>query len=97
MARRVKSVDVHSHVLPREMVEAIRAHPRDYQMRVETRDGGETFVRDDQHSHDASNDNWARALLRSRGSHTIADRRLQRERAAEADPRVQEAYLGSVE
>jgi aminocarboxymuconate-semialdehyde decarboxylase len=32
------------------MVEAIRERPRDYQMRVETRDGGETFVRDDKHS-----------------------------------------------
>ncbi len=50
MTRSVKTVDVHSHVLPREMVEAIRARPRDYQMRVETRDGGETFVRDDRHS-----------------------------------------------
>lgn len=50
MASRVKRVDVHSHVLPREMVEAIRARPRDYQMRVEHRDGGETFVRDDKHS-----------------------------------------------
>ncbi len=50
MARGVKRVDVHSHVLPIEMVEAIRARPRDFQMRVETRDGGETFVRDDKHS-----------------------------------------------
>ena len=50
MTRRVKSVDIHSHVLPREMVEAIRARPRDYQMQVEHRDGGETFVRDDKHS-----------------------------------------------
>lgn len=50
MASRVKRVDVHSHVLPREMVDAIRARPRDYQMRVERRDGAETFVRDDRHS-----------------------------------------------
>ena len=50
MTRRVKSVDIHSHVLPREMVEAIRARPRDYQMRVEHRDGGEVFIRDDRHS-----------------------------------------------
>jgi len=50
MTRSVKTVDVHSHVLPLEMIEAIRARPRDYQMRVETRDGDETFVRDDKHS-----------------------------------------------
>lgn len=50
MTRRVKSVDVHSHVLPREIMEAIRSRPRDFQMRVETRDGAETFVRDDRHS-----------------------------------------------
>lgn len=50
MARIAKTVDVHSHVLPREMVEAIRARPRDYQMRVESRDGGEVFIRDDKHS-----------------------------------------------
>ena len=50
MTRSVKTVDVHSHVLPREMIEAIRARPRDYRMRVENRDSGETFVRDDRHS-----------------------------------------------
>jgi aminocarboxymuconate-semialdehyde decarboxylase len=50
MASRVKRVDVHSHVLPMEMMEAIRARPRDYRMRVETRDGGEVFIRDDGHS-----------------------------------------------
>lgn len=50
MTRRVKRVDIHSHVLPREMMEAIRARPRDYQMRVEQRDGGEVFIRDDKHS-----------------------------------------------
>jgi len=50
MATRIKTVDVHSHVLPREMVEAIRARPRDYQIRVEHRDGGEVFIRDDRHS-----------------------------------------------
>ena len=47
---KVKRVDVHSHVLPREMLEAIRARPRDYQMRVERRGGGEVFIRDDGHS-----------------------------------------------
>ena len=50
MARRVKRVDVHSHVLPREMVEAIRRRPRDYQMRVEGAGPDELFVRDDRHS-----------------------------------------------
>jgi aminocarboxymuconate-semialdehyde decarboxylase len=32
------------------MMEAIRARPREYQMRVESRDGGEIFIRDDKHS-----------------------------------------------
>ena len=41
---------MHSHVLPLEMIEAIRSRPRDFQMRVESRDGTETFVRDDRHS-----------------------------------------------
>lgn len=50
MANRVKRVDVHSHVLPVEMLAAIRSRPRDYQMRVERRDGGEIFIRDDRHS-----------------------------------------------
>ena len=50
MTRGVKRVDVHSHVLPRELMEAIRARPRDYQMRVEGRGGGEVFIRDDRHS-----------------------------------------------
>jgi aminocarboxymuconate-semialdehyde decarboxylase len=47
---REKTVDVHSHVLPREIIEAIRARPRDFEMRVESRGGAETFVRDDRHS-----------------------------------------------
>jgi aminocarboxymuconate-semialdehyde decarboxylase len=50
MARRVKRVDVHSHVLPKEMVDAIRKRPRDYLMRVEQRDNDEIFIRDDEHS-----------------------------------------------
>jgi len=50
MTKRVKRVDVHSHVLPREMVEAIREHPRDYQMRVDGAGDNELFIRDDRHS-----------------------------------------------
>jgi aminocarboxymuconate-semialdehyde decarboxylase len=50
MARRVKRVDVHSHVLPKEMIEAIRKRPRDYLMRVESGGGDEVFIRDDKHS-----------------------------------------------
>jgi aminocarboxymuconate-semialdehyde decarboxylase len=50
MANRVKRVDVHSHVLPREMLEAIRQRPRDYQMRVEGAGEKEAFIRDDKHS-----------------------------------------------
>jgi aminocarboxymuconate-semialdehyde decarboxylase len=50
MTRRVKTVDVHSHVLPREMLEAIRRRPRDYQMSVEAVSGQEIFIRDDRHS-----------------------------------------------
>ena len=50
MANRVKRVDVHSHVLPREMMEAIRSRPLDYQMRVEGSGEKEIFIRDDRHS-----------------------------------------------
>lgn len=50
MANRVRRVDVHSYVLPHEMLAAIRSRPRDYQMRVERCDGGEIFIRDDRHS-----------------------------------------------
>ena len=50
MAARRKTVDVHSHVLPLEMMEAIRFRPRDYQMRVEGSGEKETFIRDDRHS-----------------------------------------------
>lgn len=50
MRNRVKRVDVHSHVLPRELMDAIRARPRDFLMTV-TGDGeSEVFVRDDRHS-----------------------------------------------
>ena len=47
---KVKRVDVHSHVLPMEIMEAIRRRPRDFQMRVEGEGEGEVFVRDDRHS-----------------------------------------------
>jgi len=50
MEGRTKRVDVHSHVLPLEMVEAIRERSRDYQMRVEGAAGTELFIRDDRHS-----------------------------------------------
>src|SRR5262245_11279365 len=50
MTRKVKRVDVHSHVLPREMLDAIRQRPRDYQMSVEGTGAKETFIRDDKHS-----------------------------------------------
>lgn len=47
---RTKCVDVHSHVLPNELIEAIRQNPRDYQMRVSGAGESETFIRDDRHS-----------------------------------------------
>lgn len=50
MRNRVKRVDVHSHVLPREMMEAIRQRPRDYLMTVGGQGASEVFVRDDRHS-----------------------------------------------
>jgi aminocarboxymuconate-semialdehyde decarboxylase len=49
MAGKVKRIDVHSHVLPRELIELIRKNPRDYQMRVEGTGDAEKFVRDDKH------------------------------------------------
>jgi len=50
MKGRTKRVDVHSHVLPKEIMEAIRERPRDFQMRVEGAGEKETFIRDDKHS-----------------------------------------------
>src|SRR5262245_27015437 len=50
MAKKVKRVDVHSHVLPREMLDAIRRRPRDYQMSVAGAGEKEVFTRDDKHS-----------------------------------------------
>jgi aminocarboxymuconate-semialdehyde decarboxylase len=49
MSNRTKRIDVHSHVLPRELIELIRKRPRDYQMRVEGEGETEKFVRDDKH------------------------------------------------
>ena len=49
MSKKVKRIDVHSHVLPCELIELIRQRPRDYGMRVEGAGKGEKFVRDDKH------------------------------------------------
>jgi aminocarboxymuconate-semialdehyde decarboxylase len=49
MANRIPKIDVHSHVLPKEIMEAIRRHPRDFQMRVEGAGADEKFIRDDKH------------------------------------------------
>ena len=49
MAGKVKRIDVHSHVLPRELIELIRKNPRDYEMRVEGTGDAEKFVRNDKH------------------------------------------------
>ena len=48
--KKTKTVDVHSHVLPKEIMDAIRERPRDFQMRVEGSGEREIFVRDDRHS-----------------------------------------------
>jgi aminocarboxymuconate-semialdehyde decarboxylase len=47
---KVKRVDLHSHVLPKEMLEAIRAQPLEHQMRIEGTGDAERFIRDDQHA-----------------------------------------------
>ncbi|MDB5811512.1 MAG: hypothetical protein JWN94_3634 [Betaproteobacteria bacterium] len=49
MTKKVKRIDVHSHVLPRELIELIRKNPRDYLMRIEGTGDAEKFVRDDKH------------------------------------------------
>jgi aminocarboxymuconate-semialdehyde decarboxylase len=49
MSARTKRIDVHSHVLPRELIELIRQRPRDFLMRVEGEGAQEKFVRDDKH------------------------------------------------
>lgn len=50
MVRRTKTVDVHSHVLPVELMDAIRRDPRAFQMQVEGTGASEVFIRDDRHS-----------------------------------------------
>jgi aminocarboxymuconate-semialdehyde decarboxylase len=47
---KAKRIDVHSHVLPKEMLDAIRARPRDYQMRIDGEGAQQRFVRDDKHA-----------------------------------------------
>jgi hypothetical protein len=42
-------IDIHSHVLPRAMVEAIRQRPRDFGMTVRGTGPDEALVRDDNH------------------------------------------------
>ena len=42
-------IDMHSHVLPRAMVEAIRQRPRDFGMMVRGTGADEALVRDDNH------------------------------------------------
>ena len=49
MRNYVKRIDVHSHVLPRELIDLIRRRPRDYGMCVEGAGAEEKFVRDDKH------------------------------------------------
>ncbi|MGZ5178415.1 MAG: amidohydrolase family protein, partial [Burkholderiales bacterium] len=43
-ARKTKNIDVHSHVIPAEMLEAITARPERYQMRIDRE--GEKLVRE---------------------------------------------------
>ena len=45
-----RTVDVHSHVLPRELIDAIRSKPRDFGMTIEGSGAAEIFMRDDRHS-----------------------------------------------
>ena len=39
-------IDVHSHVIPKEMLEAIARNPERYEMRIEERDGKRRIVRE---------------------------------------------------
>lgn len=50
MTRKPACVDLHSHVLPAEIMAAIRQRPGDYQMRIEGSGTHEIFVRLDGHS-----------------------------------------------
>ncbi|MBC7778985.1 MAG: amidohydrolase [Proteobacteria bacterium] len=49
MTGKTPCVDIHSHVLPRSMIEAIRQRPRDFEMTVSGTGANETLVRDDKH------------------------------------------------
>ncbi|MBC7781502.1 MAG: amidohydrolase [Proteobacteria bacterium] len=52
MPGKIPVIDVHSHVLPRSLIEAIAARPREHEIKVETRDDGgvKRFLRDDGHA-----------------------------------------------
>jgi aminocarboxymuconate-semialdehyde decarboxylase len=50
MTAQTPCVDVHSHVIPIELIEAIRATPREFRMTVDRPAGKERFLRDDGHS-----------------------------------------------
>ena len=44
--RKAPRIDVHSHVIPKEMLEAIERDPQRYQMRFEEKDGKRRIVRE---------------------------------------------------
>lgn len=46
----VRRIDVHSHVIPAEMLQAIERDPRRYRMRIEEQDGKKRIVRDGGHT-----------------------------------------------
>lgn len=48
--KRLQRIDVHSHVIPLEMLQAIERNPGRYQMRLEEKDGKRRIVRDGGHT-----------------------------------------------
>lgn len=48
--KRLPRIDVHSHVIPLEMLQAIERDPGRYQMRLEEKDGKQRIVREGGHT-----------------------------------------------
>jgi len=45
-ARKLPRIDVHSHVIPKEMLDAVKRDPQRFQMRFEEKDGKQRIIRE---------------------------------------------------
>jgi aminocarboxymuconate-semialdehyde decarboxylase len=57
-ARKPRCIDVHNHVIPREMLEAVERDPGRYQMKFEARDGKRRIMREGGHTFPVFTEFW---------------------------------------